>query len=108
VDAEDKIGGTPLSYAVCNGRKEVLKPLLVKGTLVGSADDIIKRLFLSAVEKGHDEIIKLLLETGKVDIDGRDEYGRTPLMWAARNGHEAIVKLLEKRADRRIEDGHSR
>src|SRR5947199_973908 len=29
------------------------------------------------------------------DVDSKDsEYGRTPLLWAARNGHEAVVKLL--------------
>jgi ankyrin repeat protein len=36
----------------------------------------------------------LLLETGKVDVDSKDENGETPLSWAAYNGHEAVVKLL--------------
>ncbi|CZR51217.1 uncharacterized protein PAC_01092 [Phialocephala subalpina] len=37
----------------------------------------------------------LLLDTSKVDADWKDGYGgRTPLSWAAENGHEAIVKLL--------------
>ncbi|KAH7420191.1 hypothetical protein BKA64DRAFT_548342, partial [Cadophora sp. MPI-SDFR-AT-0126] len=29
-----------------------------------------------------------------VDPNAMDEYGRTPLSWAARSGHEAMVKLL--------------
>jgi ankyrin repeat protein len=33
-------------------------------------------------------------DTGKADVDSKDSYGRTPLWWAARNGHEAVVKLL--------------
>ncbi|OCK75239.1 ankyrin, partial [Lepidopterella palustris CBS 459.81] len=37
---------------------------------------------------------KLLVETGKVDLDSRDASGRTPLSWAAEKGHEAVVKLL--------------
>jgi len=43
----------------------------------------------------HDAVVKLLLETGKVKVDSKDnEYGQTPLSWAAENGHEAVVKLL--------------
>jgi ankyrin repeat protein len=31
-------------------------------------------------EKGHEAVVKLLLDTGKVDVDAKDsEYGRTPL-----------------------------
>jgi hypothetical protein len=44
---------------------------------------------------GHEAVVKLLLATGKAEVDSKDtEYGRTPLSWAAENGHEAIVKLL--------------
>ena len=28
------------------------------------------------------------------DLDSKDDYGRTPLSWAAGQGHEAVVKLL--------------
>jgi ankyrin repeat protein len=45
--------------------------------------------------RGHNAIVKLLLDTGKVNVDARDSwYNRTPLSWAAVKGHEAIVKLL--------------
>lgn len=43
---------------------------------------------------GHEAVVKLLLETGKVNINSKSKDGRTPLSWAAENGHEAIVKLL--------------
>jgi len=46
-----------------------------------------------ATGNGHEAIVKLLLDTGKMDADSKDSDGRTPLSWAARNGHEAIVKL---------------
>jgi ankyrin repeat protein len=40
-------------------------------------------------------VVKLLLETGKVDADSKDSgFNRTPLSWAAENGHAAVVKLL--------------
>jgi ankyrin repeat domain-containing protein 50 len=44
---------------------------------------------------GHEAVVTLLLETGKVEIDSKDnEYDRTPLSWAVLEGYEAIVKLL--------------
>ena len=40
-------------------------------------------------------VVKLFLETGKVKADSRDsKHNSTPLLWAARSGHEAIVKLF--------------
>jgi ankyrin repeat protein len=38
--------------------------------------------------------MKLLLEKG-VKLKSKDnKYNRTPLSWAAENGHETVVKLL--------------
>ena len=48
-----------------------------------------------ASKGGHFEVVERLLATGKVDVDAKDSiHGRTPLLWAAENGHEAVVKLL--------------
>ena len=49
--------------------------------------------------------MKLLLEKG-AELESKDtEYGRTPLSWAAGNGHEAVVKLLlEKGAELESKD----
>jgi ankyrin repeat protein len=38
--------------------------------------------------------VKLLLKTGKVEVDSKDKNGLTPLSWATGRGHEAVVKLL--------------
>jgi Ankyrin repeats (3 copies)/Ankyrin repeats (many copies) len=48
-----------------------------------------------AARGGHEAVVKLLVETGKVDVDSKVKYhGRTPLSLAAEKGHEAVVKLL--------------
>ena len=53
-----------------------------------------------AAERGHEAVVRLLLERDGVDINCRDNYkysGKTPLIWAAENGHEAVVELLLER-----------
>src|ERR1700722_14607775 len=48
-----------------------------------------------AAEKGHEAVVKLLLDKVGVDLDSKDTiYGQTPLSRAAENGHEMVVKLL--------------
>ena len=39
-------------------------------------------------------VVKLLLKTGKVDVDLKDSNGRTLLLWAINNEDKVIVKLL--------------
>ena len=38
------------------------------------------------------ELKKLIAQ--RVDVDVQDKYGSTALIWASRNGHTEIVKLL--------------
>ena len=54
-----------------------------------------------AAQNGHEAVVKLLLETGRGDVDSKDDYNQTPLSWAARHGHEAVVKLLQSFIARR-------
>ncbi|KAH0542764.1 hypothetical protein FGG08_002903 [Glutinoglossum americanum] len=76
------------------------------GTIIGllknrynpDLQDSYRRTPLSwAAERGHEVVVKLLLETGKVEVDSKeDKYGRTPLSRAAEEGHEVVVKLLRQ------------
>ncbi|KAJ6009169.1 hypothetical protein N7522_004185 [Penicillium canescens] len=48
---------------------------------------------------GIGEAIKIMLHQG-AEINAADQDGRTPLSWAAENGHELVVKLLINNAAR--------
>ena len=51
--------------------------------------------------------MKLLLEEG-AELETKDKYGRTPLLCAVENGHEAVVELLlEKGAELETKDSYS-
>ena len=43
---------------------------------------------------GLESIVKLLLDTGKMEVNSKDTNSRTPLSWAAQYRYEAIAKLL--------------
>ena len=43
------------------------------------------------------EIIASLVEVGGCDTNQKDCVGNTPLLWAAENGHEGVVKMLLER-----------
>ncbi|KAI8674031.1 HET domain-containing protein [Fusarium keratoplasticum] len=47
-----------------------------------------------AAQEGHESIVRLLLNSGKVHPDEGDGLGNTALWWAAVNGNEAVVKML--------------
>ncbi|MCJ1432221.1 hypothetical protein MMC27_001577 [Xylographa pallens] len=54
---------------------------------------------IAAAYFGHDAVVKLLLEREDVQVNSRDDMGRTPLSWAATKGHEAVVSLFLERKD---------
>ena len=82
-------------------RDEAVGELLLQvgKTEVGSSGQY-GRLLYFATMNAHPTVVRLLIGTGKVDIESKDEYGQTALLWAAQKGHEAVVKqLLEAGAE---------
>lgn len=74
---------------------EKLAGELLQGTVDVNAMDWYDRTPLSiAVDRGHDRVVNLLLETGQVDVNLENNDGETPLWLAARLGHDGVVKLL--------------
>jgi hypothetical protein len=60
-------------------------------------DILANEVLKCAKDTGHKAVVKLLLETGRADMDSKDYNGQTLLLWAAEEGHEAVVKLLLKK-----------
>jgi ankyrin repeat protein len=110
IDAKDNDGRTPLRWAAVSYRyfdnfqaKISLGPELNVRNRHSLDDNQMqfrlleqqnKRKLKIAKREEYEAIVKLLLDTGKVDINARDECGQTPLSWAAGNGHEAVARLL--------------
>ncbi|KAH7019699.1 ankyrin repeat-containing domain protein, partial [Ilyonectria destructans] len=68
---------------------------LDRGANTEAADTLGRTPLWWAANGGHEAIVELLLDTGKVDVNARDtEYGETPLWWAAQGEHTAVVELL--------------
>jgi ankyrin repeat protein len=91
IDAEDDKGRTALSYAAEYGHESVVMQLLGAGKV--GIPGWAKAVLWPVLKQG-------------ANVDAKDKYGRTPLLWAAKNGHVTIVSLLlEKRANINFSDG---
>lgn len=54
---------------------------------------------------GREGMVKLLLGTGRVDVNSKDAGGRTPFTWATMGGRGAVVwLLLEASQEAKTED----
>jgi len=137
VNQRDSMGLTPLMWAARCGGEEVVKLLLRKHAEPDMPDTEYGRTALSwAAGRGHGGVVRLFLSSrfinsgsigprlGKtqrvmgvlfgrkyVNPDRPDNYGRTPLSWAARYGRDESVGLLLEREgvspDRPDNDGQT-
>ena len=67
---------------------------------VNARDCIGMTALIWASRRGHEELVKMLLEREDVNPNQADTLdGQTPLTWAAMIGHEGVVKMLLERED---------
>jgi len=98
VNSRDDGGRTPLSYAAENGNADVAKELLQAGAQVNSKNS--KSFYpspgwmplLAAQSRGRLDEVQFVVKEAGSDVEGK--FGRTPLSYAAENGHADVVQLL--------------
>ena len=62
--------------------------------VAGGHSKLPQTLLAIAARNGHTAIVKLLLDTGKADLNARDFLGRTPLAVAVIYDRKSVVRLL--------------
>ena len=80
--------------AARKGDAAAVKAFLDKGVDVNSKTRYGATALSYACDKGHVEVVRLLIERG-ADVNVKDTfYGEVPLGWALSHGHAEVVKLL--------------
>lgn len=86
--------GDELRRAAGAGDVAKVKELLDKGTDVNAANRYGGTALAFACDKGHLEVVKLLLDRGANPEAEDTFYKAKPVTWAAQRGHLEVVKLL--------------
>ncbi|KAI9803499.1 MAG: hypothetical protein M1825_001842 [Sarcosagium campestre] len=106
---DTEYGRTPLSWVAGRGNAAVVEKLLEIDGIdpdSKSAGSYVKNRYFKnryvknrtplsyASEGGHQTVVELLMATGRVDLDSKDNNNRTPLSYATEGGHQTVVELL--------------
>ena len=80
IDCSDDNGYTAMHWACWNGQVEVLRVLLAAQSQgsINKRDNLGRTPLMSALEYGEVECVRLMGEAAGVDLEARDEGGRTP------------------------------
>ncbi|CAB0033789.1 unnamed protein product [Trichogramma brassicae] len=107
VDARDNEGWTPLHAAIFNGNINLVEVLLRRGANPNLADKsgYTPLHFVCLREDDDDNMAKMLFAICEekhqtVQVDARDNEGRTPLLVAIHNGKINLVEFLLRRGAR--------
>jgi ankyrin repeat protein len=107
-DHSDSSMNTPLHYAAAYGWLDIMELLLKVGADVNAQNSWKISPINIAMLKNHHGCVKRFLEEPNVDVNGKDDKGRTLIMLALctldEESHEFISFLLKKGADPNIAD----
>lgn len=97
-DHPDLLGQTPLMWAISEGHTKLVAYLIQQEANIdlkykkGARTQVIHL----ACFQGRLDIVQLLIEKDKTLLNRVDDYGQSPLIWAASGGHVDIVEYLVK------------
>jgi len=94
LDGRDKSGRTALLVATLNNHPEIAGRLIEAGADVNAKDNIHDTPFLYAGSEGRNDILRLILASGRAKLDDSNRYGGTALIPAAHHGHPETVRML--------------
>jgi hypothetical protein len=94
IEARDEQGRTALLVATMDDRAEIATALIDAGADVNAKALNKDTPFLYAGAEGRNAILKLILATGKANLDDTNRYGGTALIPAAHHGHPSTVRIL--------------
>ena len=105
-DSKEKAHGeTVLHHAVAVQEGDIARLMLAAGADVNCRNRSNDTPLMTAVERGYDDMVQLLIEQG-AELNIRKDYDQaTPLILALRQGHNDIaVQLLDAGADAALAD----
>ena len=94
INKANEFGNTPLAAAALRRNHKICALLLRLGANPRPQDQDGKTALLKATCCRAQNIVELLLQNSKVDVDVADKDGRTPLYFAVKFGSEGMVKCL--------------
>lgn len=102
-------GFTPLILAVYNNNAEAVNFLISNGAKVDAQDMSGNTALMGATFKGYVNMVDLLLNVGKANVNQVNANGASALIFAATFGqNEIVTKLLTAGADREIKDSRGK
>ncbi|XP_051556483.1 KN motif and ankyrin repeat domain-containing protein 4-like isoform X2 [Myxocyprinus asiaticus] len=94
-----QVGQTALHLAVRHGRVPIVRLLLAQGADPNAQDHAGTTPMISACDRGHINVVRILLEDTNCDVNLKDKGGRSALSLATQASHTEIADLLKARTE---------